>query len=652
MEKVPPRMAGWLAIPIVVAAIAAFAPIASNGFINIDDDAGFLNNTHLTGLTLANIRWACTSTQIDAYQPLPRLLYLVESAAWGVDPRGYHVVSLLLHASVGVALYFLILGLIRRARPEPAPENPWRLPIAAAIAATAFVVNPLRTEVVAWAICQAYLPCALFAILSISAYLRSADGGPMRRAWLIGSVLLYAGSLACYQNPIGLPLVLIVLDGYPLRRIASRGEFGRRVVEKIPFFAISLVFAAVAVSARRHDLGISALVEGGLGSRILQASYAACFYVIKTFLPTGLCHAYPLRGQVELSRPAFFLGLLGVVGVTGAAFALRKRKPAIAAAWAGYLLILAPNSGLVKSISVVAADRYSYLATAALAPLLAVGLDWGLGKGRKRVLAVAAASVLIWVGMTRAQCLHWRDSVELWSHAMSLQQEPDAFFEVGLGRALGDAGRWAEARPHLAEAVQLSPGYGYARSKYGQALLSEGEFAEAQAELAEAVRMDPGDYEARTNLGFALSNCRRLPEAEEQFAEVVRILPGLVGARTNLGAVLIEQGKAAEAEPHFAEAVRLDPERVGGHMDLGFALAQQNKFAEAAQAFGNAVKLRPDDPDARHNLGFVLSRQGRLAEAFAQYNEAIKLKPDHQAALQGRDELLKVQARLTGQRAN
>ncbi len=130
-------------------------------------------------------------------------------------------------------------------------------------------------------------------------------------------------------------------------------------LEKIPFFAVTLVMMAVAVHARQSLLATKIYP---LSFRIAQACYGFVFYLYKTLLPIGITAFYPFPLHASWAEPRFVLGAAFVVGLSVAAFLLRRRMPALAAAWAAYLLILAPSSGLVPMGRALAADRYSYLA--------------------------------------------------------------------------------------------------------------------------------------------------------------------------------------------------------------------------------------------------------------------------------------------------
>ena len=645
----------WAVAPIVLAVFAAFSPVAGNGWVDIDDKEAFVENPHLRAFTASNLWWAVTTTEVDAYQPLGRILHMTEFAAWGIHPRGYHLASVVYHGAMALGLFALTLALIRKARPDWVLEAPGRVLAASALAVTLYAAHPLRAEVVAWSVCRAYSISALFTTFSLLAYLRSTEPGRSRRVWLAGSALLYTAAMGFYQLPVALPFVLLVLDVYPLKRFSLDSTTPRRIsailAEKLPFFIVSLIFGIAALAARRPHDGVAALVETGIGGRVVQAAYASCFYLVKSVIPWGLCHVYPLRDLAELGEPAFVFSVFAILGVSVASMLLRHRYPLFPAAWLTYLLILAPNSGLVRNIGVVAADRYSYFAIAALVPALAACLIVVIGDSRRR-FALALVPLLFLVPISRIQCGYWSDAVSLWGRAVAAQDRPEWFLHLNLGVALSDAGRPAEACKPFAEAAKLNPNDPMVHDKLGLALLSSGQATAAESEFTLASNIDPDDFEAHMNLGYLHTQSNRLDSAQEHLTQAVRIRPKQVEARSNLGAILAQEGRPDLAEIEFAEATRLDPNRPEGFMNLGFARLQQNKFPAASEAYSQATKLRSDDADARSNLGYTLSREGKLAEAIVSYEEALRIQPEHETARKGLTETRWLQAGRTSIRAN
>jgi Tfp pilus assembly protein PilF len=653
----------WLIAAAIAATTAfAFAPALLNGFVDLDDDEAFVQNYQLRSALRDQIRWACTSDLLGAYQPLGRLVQVAEYRAFGLDPWGYHFTSVLWHAANAIALWVLIGTLLHRGMPERYARNPRGVWLVAGVVAALFAAHPLRVEAVAWATAQAFLPSAWFSLLSVLAYLYAhPQDGSWRWGWSLASLVLFACALASYAVPLALPVVLLVIDVYPLRRLGPAHWFDRNarfaLLEKLPYLALSVLMGLVAIRARWAGEGLVSLEREGALARIAIACHSAAFYLVKTVWPFGLRAVYPMPQTVSWIEARFVLAAVAVVALSFAAWGLRRRAPAFSAAWLGYLLILLPNSGVVRNTTVLAADRYGYFAFLAWAVALAAGLcaleSARLVRGPRKPswkLAAVATALPLFVGLTflcRAQCRTWHDSVALWSNVVAHNDRPDAFLESRLGKALAEAGRDDEAADHLIEAVRLAPKFTIARNKLGLLMVKRGQHAEALAQFAEAVRLEPTYVEARINFGYSLAQYGRLPEAEAQLKEAIRLQPNLVDARANLGAILSQQGRLAEAESQFAEAVRLAPDRPESRMNLGFVLTQQRKYVEAANQFSAAVSLQPDDPNAHHNLGCVLTELHRFELARAHFTEALRQKPDFPEARRGLIDLEAARARFT-----
>ena len=191
-------------------------------------------------------RPSCKAT----YQPLAWILLETEYLAWGLNPKGYHLASLALHAINAVLFYFLIRTLVSRSLPEIQAGRSWAISLTSGLAAALFAVHPLRVEVVAWASCQPYLPCAGFSLMAVLTYLRGWQDNRRRLAWLSASVVLFAAALGSKAVPVGLPLVLVILDFSVLNRSGAGRSVLRVSVEKLPYVVLATAVALIAVRAK------------------------------------------------------------------------------------------------------------------------------------------------------------------------------------------------------------------------------------------------------------------------------------------------------------------------------------------------------------------------------------------------------------------
>jgi len=549
---IPRRSAlSWLPpLMVAVTTLVAFWPVLWNGFINFDDETTFLNNPYYRGLGWTQLHWMWGTRHLNMYRPLTWVTYGIDYELWGLAPFGYHLTSLLLHAANASLVYIvarrlLLIGSGERTAGAPALAG------SAVIAALVFAIHPLRVEPVAWASDRATVLSALFFLLCILAYLKFADASsnaPASKRWYIASVGFYALSLLSKPAALGLPVVLIVLDVYPLGRMTI-WDFSPRArrlwCEKVPFFLCALAAVPVAIYVKT---GGSAAVSR---SDLLVALWAPDFYLWKILVPVDLSlYELPLHLHLSVSR------LLAVPAITFALVVARRRWPAGLAVWVCYLALLAPTLGVVRYGPQIAADRYTYLPSLGWAILAGAAALYGwtawqdrrIGRAAAGLLAGGTVAILMVLGtLTWKQAQVWRDTETFWTHVLRTNPNSSVAHN-NLGQALAQHGRWDEAIPHFKRALELRP----------------------------------NDPDANNNWGAALVRAGNLDEALRYFRRAVELRPGHAVAHNNLGGALLLQGKRDEAVGHFATALELDP---------NLAQARQN-LSEA----GLGVAPRQDQP--------------------------------------------------------
>jgi Tfp pilus assembly protein PilF len=405
---------------------------------------------------------------------------------------------------------------------------------AAATAALVFGLHPLRVESVAWVTERRDVLSLCFALLAVWAYLRAADDVTgTRRRWLAASLAAFAGSLLAKQLTMTLPIVLLILDGYPLRRRALR--------EKIPFACLGLCGALVALWAIR-TAAITPWEQYGAPERFAMTMFSLAFYVSRTVLPAGLSPLYELPKIVDPWAPRFVLATIVTLGLTGSAIALRRRAPWFTAAWTAYVVMLMPIAGPVHAGWELAHDRYSYLACLPWALLAGAGVGvlqqaWRRGRTTRSAFAAAATAVVLvlglWGYLAVQQIRVWRDSLTLWQAAVGL--DPACVTCRGkLGQAFLDAGHFDAAARELTRAIALQPERPTAHNTLGSLLYQTGRYAEAAREWSVAARLGPRYAEPLNNLGVLHARFGDFDEAARFFEDALRIQPEYPEAQGNL----------------------------------------------------------------------------------------------------------------------
>jgi tetratricopeptide (TPR) repeat protein len=420
--------------------------------------------------------------------------------------------------------------------------------------------------------------------------------------------LCFATSLLSKQTLVTLPFVFLLLDYWPLGRLADRLSRTRAILEKIPFLIVSAAFSVVAVIAQKSGHTVASLNSLPLLARSMNALTVYATYLRQTFFPFHLAVYYPHPGaNIAWGTVAACAALL--VAISAMSVIRVRRNPYLFVGWAWYLGTLVPMIGIVQVGGQQMADRYTYF------PLigLLVALVWlisDLAPARlfpNWALPAISAACLVAIGSAAfVQVGYWRDSITLFQHAVdSAPQNPLA--TSALGFALMSRGQAAEGIALLESAVRMAPEDPQTQYNVAVGLQSVGRLAEAAEHYQAALAVNPQDAEAHTNLGVLFAMNQRYREAKDQFLEAIAINPEHVQALVNLGTLCIDTREYAEAITYSQRALSLDPKRLNCHLNIGLALRAQGRRNEAIEEFKYVLSVAPNDPDANRELRQTLA---------------------------------------------
>jgi protein O-mannosyl-transferase len=501
------RAAEWL-VAIVVACLVwiVFLPALRGGFLPWDDESNLVTNRAWRGLGWPQLGWMLTTFHKGHWIPVTWLSFGADYLVWGMEPKGFHLTNILLHAANAALMCLLATRLLAKTGARGAARL-----AGSAGAALFFALHPLRVESVAWVTERRDVLCALFFLLTLLGYLRATRAEPAwesRWYWLaVGAFALALGSKSMAAS---LPAILLVLDVYPLRR--WQGAWRERLVEKVPFALLSLLASAVAMVAVRAGGSVSGLADLGVAQRLAISAYSLVFYLWKTLVPVALSPLYELPVGLDPFAPVYLLSGALVVAITAVAVALRARWPWLLAAWAAYVAMLLPVAGFFHNGPQIAADRYTYL------PCLPFSLLAGQGvvrlSRRAWLILVPAGVVCLLSFLTVLQIGEWRDAESLWTRALAAS--PSAIAHSSLGVVLDEQGRPEEAVAHFGHALLINPRLAHAHNNWGIALARQGKWTEAVQHYEEALRLSPNYAEAHLNMAAALQRLGRYADAQRQ----------------------------------------------------------------------------------------------------------------------------------------
>lgn len=651
----------WIVpLVIVVATIVTFWPATANDFVNWDDHRNFLQNRAFRGLGLEQIKWAFGTRLLGVYQPLSWIVLSAQYVMFELNPSGYHAISVLLHAATAVVFYLIVLRLLPLAMPQiierlgPAVTTP--LAFCAGIASAAYALHPLRTETVAWASSQPYVLSMLFFLLTLLCYVNAADRADGKFGWLwyTAAILTYLCCVLSKAIGVMLPVALMVMDVYPLRRIGgSRGWPGPRIarllLEKLPFFVLAALTALLGTIATDTNDPMSQQL--GTADRIALGLYGLAFYVYKTLVPTNLLPYYPIPRPFNPMAVTALIAAGFIVGLTVLFVAIRKRFPGGLAAWAYYVIMLVPVLGIVQHGSQIAADRYTYLSCLVWPIMLAAGLLWlwqakrsgsRAGAAFYPAIAVAVVAAGALTPLSWSQTHVWRDSKTLWTYVLD-RAGPCDYAHNNLGTALEpesfrDKKIAAEVLAHYERAVEIEPKNYKAQRNVGVALNRAGRRDEAEKHLRAAIDVYPDYANAHNSLGLVLEAKGQHAEAIECFKRAIALGKShrneIAEPYVNLAIVLQTTGRRDEAIEYLKTAIAL-ARRNGDEIAQPYSIlakiyatdSEHPRINEAIELWKTALRIDPSRSLVRKELAGVLGNQKRYKEALSVLEEGLKVNP-------------------------
>lgn len=617
-----------------------FLPALDNEFVQWDDRAMLVGNSRYRGLGWPQLHWMFTTFHLGHYQPLSWLSFAIDYLFWGTNPVGYHLTNVILHAANAAMFFLVALLLLGKILSGDNPARRFGLAVGAASAALFFSLHPLRVESVAWATERRDVLSGLFYLLALHAYVAAqakADSTARRRG-LLTSVIFYALSLLAKGTAMTLPVVLVILDVYPLRRLPGQWskwlDAEHRGVwrEKLPFVALAAAFAGIALFAQQAAGALRPVEQYFLSYRFGQIFYSVGFYPWKTVVPARLSPLYELPFDFDAWMPLFVVCAVAAVAITAVLYRLRIQQPALLACWLYYLVVLAPVAGIAQSGPQLVADRYSYLSCLSWAVLLGGGIAWlwTTSSGRivwkvKQVAGAATIAVLTLLAtLTWQQSKVWRDTKTLWLHAIAATPE-SSIAHYNLARLYEEQGSPEQSLQHYRQAVRNNPANAEAQYNLARLLARLGNENEALRHYQIAVKIRPTDLDARNNLGLLLARRGDTDAALEQFQKAVETDPRYGKAYFNLGRVLATRSELGPAIENYQRALKLHPDETEILLALADALARERKYDEAATHLRAVVAQQPGLADAHVALARVLAAQGRKDEAEIHYKQALSL---------------------------
>ncbi len=410
-------------------------------------------------------------------------------------------------------------------------------------------------------------------LLTLSAYVWYVRK-PSRGRY-IAVVALFALGLMSKSMLVTLPIVMLLLDFWPLRRTVesqkSKVKSGKRnqpatspqfpvpcslfplLREKLPFFALSAAICVTTYLAQKHGGAVGTLDAYPIGVRLANAVVSYTAYLGKMVWPVDLASLYPHPGR---SIPAWQVvtAAIALAAVTAAAIRAARRRPYLTVGWLWYVITLIPVIGIVQVGQQAMADRYTYITLIGVFIIIV----WTISdlipqtKARTPILALLAAAVIAPLSVRAySQTLFWSDNITFFTHAVNVTRH-NRIASHNLLLAHKDLGdkffadrRLDDAIYHYRKALELDPKMAMIhaktiaqiRNRLGTAYGMQGKLDLAHEQFIEALRADKDCADALCNLTKMALDAGNLPQAIRYADRANRIAPDNPVVRRTVAAV-------------------------------------------------------------------------------------------------------------------
>lgn len=565
---------------IMVISFLVFSPALSNEFVNWDDYAYIVDNPILRDFSFQNIAhlFDFNTHVVGNYHPLTVLTNMIEFKLVGIKPSLYHFDNILLHLLNILLVSLVVFALTSRY---------WATIIATAL----FAIHPMRVESVVWAAERKDVLYTLFFLLAMYQYIKyvRSESKPLSNYLL--TLVFFLLSILSKGQAVVLTMVLLLIDFWFDRKWDKKA-----ILEKIPFFLLSLAFGLLATKAQASSLTEERMIHYALTDRFFFASYNLLAYPFKLLFPFSLAcfYGYPAKSEMMLyylALPAALL-LIGFV-----LWKFRKNKTVLF----GTLFFLFTISIVIQLLPIgnaIIADRYTYVPYIGLFFMIGLFADDLLFNRSKSasVFTLIFTVFGIFSFKSYVQATTWKSSETLWQQALKVnEKEPIA--NNNLAAFYLGKGQPAKALPLL------------------EACVSNGE---SYQEV----------FRAYSNMGGAYKDLKQYDQAIAAYTKSMEVQKNFPDALFGRGLTYTDMKKYDESIADFTLLLKTDSLNPNAYYSRAIAYKGKGDLQNAIADYKKAVGVNPQYAPAYTNLGNIYFSLQDLDQAISNYTASLKIKQD------------------------
>lgn len=510
----------------------------SCGFVNLDDPLYVLDNPIIRNLDWSLFTSVFTRTYLGWWMPLTWISLAVDYHFWELNPFGYHLTNIVLHA-VNTGLVVLIANMVLKGQVSRGKRQEsltrWQVddvaggcyPAVLLLAGLLWGIHPLRVESVAWVTERKDVLNGLFALSSILFYLRyvqlkeSGNANSFSLQYVL-AIILFMLSLMAKSVSVIIPAVLLVLDWYPLERL-KKCNFTSVLIEKIPFFAVSAAMTAITFYFAAEANSFISNENLPLSQRLVVSGNAIFEYGRFLIYPVGIAPMHLIPDPIPF---AYTVKTIIIILLIALCIFTAGKKGGGSAVLLCFLFPLLPVLAFFQNGDQAFAARFTYLPSvapciAAAIVAIAVFNKVAVTSNCLRFVSLGVAPLLLifYVVMSLKLIPVWDSPETYWNRVIEVEPSAVVFKERAL--LFVSIRKYNEAVDDYTAAIRnpINVWQPYIYNLYafrGEALSLAGRYDEAVKDLSTAIGLfqHPVYYRLR---GIALKASGKENAAEDDF---------------------------------------------------------------------------------------------------------------------------------------
>lgn len=539
---------------------------------------------------------------LDMTRPFMPFSLTVDYTFWGLNPAGYRLTNIILHALNSVLIYTLASYISRG----------W-VPLTASLL---FALHPVHTEAVVGITFREDLLVTFFYLSSLICYIRFANGS--RGGGYILSLLLFFIALLSKEMAVTLPLVLLAYDYF----FGLRGK--RKWYRYLPYLGLIPLYLWLLYIVYSNPP-----TPPAYHGNILDISTVLAGYFKLLVFPFNLSVDYDIASS---SNSWTFIFLIISI-FASVLYILKSEDKTGSLCIAFFFITLIPVLNIVPTFRLIA-DRFLYLPSAGFCIFIAVifyriipeKASW-----RKLYFLGPAAILLFYAATAMDRGRVWQNDLTLWSDVLKKSPQSVRAY-TAIGAYYIKEGKDDEAFPFLQKSIELRPDYDKGYYNLGVVYLRKGNTDAAITAMKKAMEITPGYGKAHFNLGLAFMQKEKYDEAVAEYEKALSSMPGNAVLYNNIGNAYSSKMMYDRALQMYEKAVSINPDYADAYYNMGNSLVEKGMYIQALRSYEKAVALDPLNASAYFNMGNLYLSLRKQDKAVSAYKEVLRLNPVHQGA--------------------